>query len=132
MTIKNIYIAADGEEFETEAECLEHEQLCDPGESVIFYYSDCDRITDGRDIIEMFERADHIFVRDAEKAKAFFNWIYEETGMAIPHNVADNTIYSYDSLRQVYFNLNERIEELLDISNAIFNDVNGVEKGAEE
>ena len=131
MIIKHTYIAADGEEFETEEECLEHERVCDPGDSVVLYYSDCDRITDGRDIIEMFERADHIYVRDAEQAKIFFNWINEETGMDIPHNVADNTIYSYDGLRAAYFNLNEAIEELLDISNAIFNDIHGVEKGAE-
>ena len=132
MTIKNIYIAADGEEFETEAECLEHEQLCDPMDSVIFYDSSLERVTDCNGAIDAFEHADHVYVRDADKARTFFGWINYETGMAIPHNIESNKIYSFDTMTQGYYDLNERVNELLDIMNDIFNDVHGVEKGAEE
>ena len=123
MTIKKIYIANDGEEFESESECLEYEKAMNPGGGVVFYDKDLERIVDGRDPAEMFEMADHVYIADAEKAKKFFNWIDEYYGMTVPDKAVNGQVYSYDEREQCYYSVTERVEELEHVLKVIFEDL---------
>ena len=52
MTIKNIYISEDGEEFETAEECIEYEKARDVSGAILMFDSD-KQILDDADSIKV-------------------------------------------------------------------------------
>jgi len=123
MTIRKIYIAEDGEEFESEDECLEYEKAFNPEGAIVFYDEDLERVTSGRDPAETFELADHLYISNAEQAERFFNWIDEYYGMTVPDEVVAGQVYSFDERNQQYFNLCDRIREMEHVLKIIFEDL---------
>ena len=115
MTIRNIYVAADGEEFETEEECLEYEKTRDASDAILMFNSN-NQIIEDIDSVTAFEKSMYLYILNAEKAKKFFAWINESYGYAVPDpdGVNGNELYAFDEDRysQSYYKLGNRIAEL--------------------
>lgn len=115
MTTKIIYIAEDGEEFETSDECLKYEKKRDAHDSVIMFTSNRLPITCG-DSVTAFEDAHYLYILDAERAKKFFDYVSESYGYAVPDpdEVVDCGLFAFEDSRyeQSYFDVNGRIADL--------------------
>lgn len=115
MTIKKLYIAEDGEEFETEEECLEYEGKRDVHDAIVMFASNRLPILNA-DSVTAFEDSNYLYIINAEKAKAFFDYISDAYGLAAPNleEVEDNALfaYDYDHSCQSYINVDDKIAEL--------------------
>lgn len=115
MTTKTIYISNDGEEFESEEECLEYEKKRDVHDAIIMFDSNRLPILDA-DSVAAFEDAEYLYILDSEKAKAFFDYISEAYGYAVPNpdEVVNYGLYAFNSdlSCQSYYELNDQIAEL--------------------
>ena len=113
MTIRNIYVAADGEEFDTEEDCLDYEQTMDASGAIIMFDSDR-KLIKGVSSAEAFERSMYLYIVDAEKAKRFFDLMCDDYGHIVPEDVEDYALYMYDdNIRgQSYVELQELIANL--------------------
>lgn len=113
MTIKNIYISDDGEEFETEEECVEYEKARDVKGAILMFDSDR-QILDDADSVKAFENAMYLYVIDVERAKKFFDFVEGDYGYVVPDEVVKNGLYVYDDNVhcQSYYELTDRIAEL--------------------
>lgn len=112
MTIQVLYIADDGEEFETEQECLDHERAMNYKDAVVFLDSSFE-VIDMNDSVKAYEKSNYIYVLDAEKASAFFSWLTGYAGYEGPEQLCDDEIYSFNEREQQYENLNNIIDELV-------------------
>lgn len=115
MTTKIIYIAEDGEEFETSDECLKYEKKRDVHDAVIMFDSNRLPIVD-TDSVTAFEDSSYLYILDAERAKAFFDYVSDAYGQATPNleEVEDHALfaYDYDHSCQTYIDVNDKIAEL--------------------
>lgn len=115
MTTKIIYIAEDGEEFETSDECLKYEKQRDVHDAIIMFASNRLPIMDA-DSITAFEDAQYLYILNEERAKAFFRAIKDDYSYAIPEldKVANFSLYAYEEDRsgQSYVDLDDKIAEL--------------------
>lgn len=113
MTIRNIYVAADGEEFDTEEDCLDYEQTMDASGAIIMFDSDR-KLIKGVSSAEAFDRSMYLYIVDAEKAKRFFDLMRDDYGHIVPEDVEDYALYMYDdNIRgQSYVELQELIANL--------------------
>lgn len=111
MQIKYTYISDDGEEFETEEECLEHEKTIDSASSVLMIDSRELVITD-KEPSTAYEKAIYLYIFDTKRARAFLDWIHGETGYSIPENAKAGELYYYDESDNEYKELSEKIKEL--------------------
>lgn len=115
MTTKIIYIAEDGEEFETSDECLKYEKQRDASGAILMFSTNRLPITDA-DSITAFEDASYLYIIDAEKAKVFFNYVSDAYCLATPNleEVKDHALfaYDYDNSCQSYIDVNDKIAEL--------------------
>lgn len=115
MTTKTIYISNDGEEFETEEECLAYERNRDASGAVLMFAANRLPITD-TDSITAFEDASYLYILDEERAKAFFRAIKDDYSYAIPKldEVTNFSLYAYEEDRsgQSYMDLDDKIAEL--------------------
>lgn len=115
MRTRTIYISNDGEEFETEEECLEYERNRDASNAILMFASNRFPITDV-DSITAFEEAQYLYILDAERAKEFFKAIKDDYSYAIPKldEVTNFSLYAYegDHSDQSYVNLDDKIAEL--------------------
>ena len=115
MTTKIIYIAEDGEEFETSDECLKYEKQRDASGAILMFASNRLPIT-GADSITAFEDAQYLYILDEERAKAFFRAIKDDYSYAIPEldKVTNFSLYAYeeDQSGQSYVDLDDKIAEL--------------------
>lgn len=111
MEIRKIYISDDGEEFETEEACLEHEKTINSMDSVLMIDSRELVITDKEPSIA-YEKAFYLYIFDTKRARAFLDWIYQETGCSIPENAKVGELYYYDEPKDKYKELNKKIKEL--------------------
>lgn len=116
MTTKTTYIANDGEEFETEEECLAYEKAMDPSEGVVMFDSEYE-ILHGGVPAAMYEAAMYLYIINEKKATAFFNWIGVNTGYNTPsdYHTGDLLYYSdyHDYNKDDYSNLDKDISELI-------------------
>lgn len=92
MQIKKIYISDDGEEFETEEECLEYEKIVSSRDSVILF-DYCEGIINDDDFWNAFDQAIYIYITDAERAEKFLQWVKESTDHPVPENVKTGWLY---------------------------------------
>lgn len=113
MTIRNVYVAADGEEFDTEEDCLDYEQTMDASGAIIMFDSDRKMIK-GVSSAEAFDRSMYLYIVDAEKAKRFLDLMRDDYGHIVPEDVEDYALYMYDdNIRgQSYVELQELIANL--------------------
>lgn len=112
MIIKRIYIADDGEEFETEEECRAYEKAMDPKDSIVMFDSEFE-ILHGGDPATMYEAAMYLYIINEEKATAFFNWISVNTGYNTPDEYhTGDLLYYADYPKDGYSNLDKDISEL--------------------
>ena len=115
MTIKKLYIAEDGEEFETEEECLEYEGKRDVHDAILMFDSNRLPIVD-TDSVTAFEDANYLYIIDAEKAKAFFDYVSDAYCLATPNleEVEDHALfaYDYDHSCQSYIDVDDKIADL--------------------
>lgn len=122
MTIQVLYIADDGEEFETEQECLDHERASNYKDSLVFLDSKFE-IIDMNDSVEAYEKSFYIYVLDAEKAGAFFSWLNVYAGYESPERLGNHVIYYYDDHSREYENLGDAIDELVAKRDRILHEV---------
>ena len=118
MEIRKIYISDDGEEFDSEEECLEHEQTVSSMNSVMLFDSRKRMISDPAPFVA-FEKAVYVYIRDAEKAEAFLQWIRQECGYSVPEQLEDGELYFYDEQTNLFVNLEEKIRELKNLRDHI-------------
>lgn len=115
MKTRIIYIAEDGEEFETSDECLKYEKQRDVHDAIIMFASNRLPITDA-DSITAFEDAQYLYILNEERAKAFFGAIKDDYSYAIPEldKVTNFSLYAYEEDRsgQSYVDLDDKIAEL--------------------
>lgn len=115
MTTKIIYIAEDGEEFETSDECLKYEKQRDASGAVIMFTRNRLPILDV-DSVTAFEDAHYLYILDAERAKKFFDYVSESYGYAVPDldEVVDCGLFAFEDscYAQSYFDVNDRIADL--------------------
>lgn len=115
MTTKTLYISIDGEEFETEEECLEYEKKRDASEAVIMFTKNRLPILDA-DSVTAFEDSHYLYILDAERAKKFFDYVSESYGYAVPDpdEVVDCGLFAFEDscYAQSYFEVNDRIADL--------------------
>lgn len=113
MTTKILYIAEDGEEFDTSDECLKYEKKRDVHGAVIMFDSNRLPITD-TDSITAFEDAEYLYILDAKRANEFFDFVGEDYGYIVPDKVVENGLYyiDYNRYDQTFDDLNDKIAEL--------------------
>lgn len=113
MTTKIIYIAEDGEEFETEEECLAYERNRDASGAILMFDSDR-QILDDADSVKAFENAMYLYIINVERAKKFFDFVGEDYGYIVPDEVIEHGLYAFDDDPhcQSYYELSDRIAEL--------------------
>lgn len=111
MQIKKTYISDDGEEFETEEECLEHEKTINSMDSVLMIDSR-ELVIAEKDPSTAYEKAIYLYIFDTKRARAFLDWIHGETGYSIPEKVKAGELYYYDEPNNEYKELNKKIKEL--------------------
>ena len=115
MRTRTIYISNDGEEFDTEEECLEYERNRDASDAILMFAANRLPIVDS-DSVAAFEDASYLYILDAERAKAFFRAIKDDYSYAIPKldEVTNFSLYAYeeDHSDQSYVNLDDKIAEL--------------------
>ena len=109
MEIKTTYIADDGEEFETEEECRAYEEAWNPGDAILFLDQDFQPLY-LRDSVARFEWATYVFIKDAEKARKFFEVLNNECGYDVPDQIEDRRLYWWKD--QEYVDLNSYIADL--------------------
>lgn len=115
MTTKVLYISVDGEEFETEEECLEYEKNRDAHGAILMFAANRLPITD-EDSVAAFEDAQYLYILDAERAKKFFDYISESYGYTVPDSdeVVDGGLYVFEDThyKESYIDLVDRIADL--------------------
>lgn len=112
MTTKIIYIANDGEEFETSQECLEYERSMDPSDCVLMFDEELNVLRD-EDPGKNFEQSIYLYILNAEKAEKFFKWVDDNYGYSCPENPVNNRLYSFNIHTQKYDDFEEFVEDLL-------------------
>lgn len=118
MQIKKIYISDDGEEFETEKACLEHESAIDSSNSILMFDSGGELIKDSKIPYE-YDRANYLYILDPEKAEKHLAWINKEYGYPIPENVKLGQLYFFNDFTQKFENLDAFIIKMSDIRNKL-------------
>ena len=112
MTTRITYIACDGEEFETEQECLEYEKSMDSTDCLMMFDNDLNVLRD-EDQGRNAEYSNYIYILDAEKAMKFFKWASINYGYTFPDNVETGRLYSYDDRSDSWEDMNEKVDMLV-------------------
>lgn len=98
MVKRVIYVADDGEEFETEEECLEYEEATTGFAGIVGFDSDMvlqDPAERGAD--DAFSRSLYFFVSNAEDAKKTFSVLEDYVGAVAPHGeIHDGDVFRYE------------------------------------
>ena len=119
-----MYIANDGEEFETKEECEQYEHRFDKSKSIIFFDDEFKILLD-EDMYSRFEDTFYMFISNAEDAKEFLNFFGNEMGCHVPDDelIVENTIVAYDDEDYYWFNLTQKIKKLQTIERRILSKI---------
>ena len=112
MTTKITYIADDGEEFETKAECLEYEKNKDASDCVLMFDENLNHL-ESEDSGAAYEKSVYFYILDSEKARKFFEWQSDNYGYCYPEKTVNGQLYYFNDEKQNYENMNEFIESLV-------------------
>ena len=127
MKIRKIYISDDGEEFDSEEACLEHEDKINSFDSVLLFDSKKNLIKNENPEIA-YERACYIYVRDTNRARTFLEWVHSECGYAVPSLVRAGELYFYDESTDKFKSYTSMVIDLDDTKNKILAQVRNVTK----
>lgn len=113
MTEKIMYVANDGEEFETKEECEQYEHRFDKAKSIVFFDGEFKNLWEDENMEHKFENTYYMFISNAEEAKEFFHTFGYEIGMSVPDDelIISNTIVAYDEEDYGWYNLTDKIEK---------------------
>ena len=127
MKIRKIYISDDGEEFDSEEQCLEYENKINSFDSVLLFDSKKNLIENENPGIA-YERACYIYVRDTNRAKTFLEWVHSEYKYAVPSLVRAGELYFYDESTDKFKSYTSMVIDLDDTKNKILAQVKNVTK----
>ena len=125
MTTRTVYIADDGEEFETEEECAAHERCMKtlPGtlgfDDAAVFQNPADSNAD-----EAFSRSEYIFIVDEEEAAKTFEYFGSEYGYTVPattYHTGDILRYDYD--KDVWVNMVKEYVEHTEMMIGLLNSI---------
>ena len=122
MEIREIYISDDGEEFDSEKECLEHEQRNRSLDCVVMFDSTAKLIT-GETLVNAFAKASFIYIVNAEKAEKYFDWLQDSYVSKVPECVNDGELYFYNETVEDYEEFNCYIDGLIETRDIIMKQV---------
>ena len=111
MKIRKIYISDDGEEFDNEEACLEHENVISSIDSMVLFNSEGELIT-GREVYDAYDRATYIYILDEDRARAFLDFVLRELRYPIPKEPETGVLYYFDEQEGEYVDLRHKIEDL--------------------
>ena len=125
MIEKIIYVADDGEEFETKEECEQYERRFEKAWSIDFFDGNFNNLNKEQDMASKLEKTFYMFIKNAEAAKEFFNIAGWEIGCSVPTEdlVEDKTIIAYDESDYCWYNLTKKLEELSKIKREIMGQI---------
>ena len=112
MTIKNIYIADDGEEFENEEDCLEYEEQLRCIDGVDMFTYTFEKCNQGG--IEAFEHATYMFICDPDKAEKYFGYVQYAGGYDTPTGFVSGDCLRYDETTDSWINMRDEIKKMQD------------------
>lgn len=127
MEICKIYISDDGEEFDSEEECLEYENKINSFDSVLLFDSKKNLIKNKISEIA-YERAFYIYVLDTKRAKTFLEWIHSESGYAVPDYIRAGELYFYDESTNKFKSYTNIVIELAKTKSQILAQVDAAKK----
>ena len=130
MKIRKIYISDDGEEFDSEEACLEHENVFSSSDSVVMFDSGR-RLIEDRDSYIAYEKAEYIYISNAKRAETFFNWVEKELQFPVPKEPEAGHTYYFDEKKDAYIDINWKIHELASIRRHIQADAKALGKYVE-
>lgn len=96
MIKKITYIAKDGEEFETEEECMAHEQFTIGLPGIVCFDSKMNFLDPHEGADDAFSSSSYIVVTDAHEAKRTFDYMSEYTGCTSPVCHNDMGFFKYN------------------------------------
>lgn len=96
MIKKITYIAEDGEEFETEEECMAHEQFTIGLPGILCFDSKMNFLDPIEGADDAFSSSSYIVVTDAQEAKHTFDYMSEYTGCTSPVCHTDIGFFKYN------------------------------------
>ena len=119
MKIVTIYVADDGEEFYSEADCYAYEhRFDDANEAVIFLDDELNIIPFG--LNEVYEKSMYFVIRNEEKAAELFRAIHDwEHCFVMPGEYHDGDLIAWDADNYRYVDLRTQRDELNRKINAI-------------
>lgn len=127
MKIRKIYISDDGEEFDSEEACLEHEDKINSFDGVLLFDSKKKLIENENPGIA-YERACYIYVRYTNRARTFLDWVHSEYGYAVPSLVKAEELYFYDESTDKFKSYTSMVLELEETKSKILEQVRNVTK----
>ena len=106
MTTRTVYIADDGEEFETEEECAAHER-CMAGLPGILGFNDKAVYQDSEknDVDQAFNNSEYLFIIDENEADETFEFIGDYYGYTVPTVFSTGDILRYDYDKDEWVNV---------------------------
>ena len=128
MEIKYTYICSlDGEEFETEEECLEYERNIAGCEGIAFF--DVNReLVKVEDAVATYEQAYYIYILNKELADRYFAWLFSHYGYDFVNDSKEGHTYMYNTRTCEYEDLGETINNLIGVENDILDQVKKVKE----
>ncbi len=127
MEIRKIYISDDGEEFDSEEECLEHEDKINSFDSVLLFDSKKNLIKNKIPEIS-YEQAYYIYVLNTKRAKTFLEWIHSEYRYAIPDYLRAGELYFYEESTNKFKSYTNIVTELTETRSKILEQVDAAKK----
>lgn len=112
MREKTTYIADDGMEFTSEIDCLEHENRSRDYDSVWFFNDCLERLsTKYKDLENLYDYTTYVWIRDKERAKEVFRFLYSEFGFIAPEEYEADQVFAWNAEWQDWYDLREHIAE---------------------
>lgn len=119
MKIVTTYVADDGEEFYSEADCYAYEHRFDDANEAVIFLDDEFNIIPFR-LDEVYEKFMYFVIRNEEKAFKLFRDIHEwEHCFEMPGEYHDGDLIAWDAGKYEYVDLRAQRDELNRKINAI-------------
>ena len=130
MTTRTVYIAYDGEEFETEEECAAHERCMADLPGILGF--NCEgEFQDPKqsDVDRAFNDSEYVFIVDEEEAAKTFEFIKDYYGYEAPEEFHNGDLLHYngeedewENTIDKYISFTERLTTLFESVNAALKD----------
>lgn len=115
MTIEYTYIADDGEEFDSEEECLAYEKAAKERFNSVIFFNENKEIIENPTLDEIESEAFFFYPTDEKKMHAVIDWLNYQLGMGwneMMDPIVANHFYGYSTKLEGWFDLTKFNEEL--------------------